>query len=213
VLCYSIESEIVFVRSNRISMCRVTLLCLEFLFVRSNRISTCRVTESFDITYNININMNSTSSNPFTNIVSDELFKNIPIVEILTGLTGYNDQVDNNTLGDNVIGRGYDQFERHTVCFRVEIRDIETRTVTEQAYYSIFYRYNNDDLLVYCISHYSKLRSYDEGSLCVILGPTALNEESKVILKNIFSYYEIGEIYMTTDKKFTVALVAEFSKI
>ena len=31
-------------RSNRISVCRITVLCLESLLVRSNRISVCRMT-------------------------------------------------------------------------------------------------------------------------------------------------------------------------
>jgi len=44
VLYYSIESGIsIGIQSNRISICRVTVLSLEFLFVRSNRISMCRI--------------------------------------------------------------------------------------------------------------------------------------------------------------------------
>ena len=39
---YSAESLLV--RSNRISMYRITVLSLESLFVRSNRISMCRIT-------------------------------------------------------------------------------------------------------------------------------------------------------------------------
>jgi len=43
-LCTLLSLESLFVRSNRISMCRVTVLSLESLFVRLNRISMCRVT-------------------------------------------------------------------------------------------------------------------------------------------------------------------------
>jgi len=44
VSCYSVESESLIVGSNRISICRITVLRLEYLFIRSNRISMCRVT-------------------------------------------------------------------------------------------------------------------------------------------------------------------------
>ena len=41
---YSVESESLFVRSNRISRCRITVWSLKSLFVQSNRISVCRLT-------------------------------------------------------------------------------------------------------------------------------------------------------------------------
>jgi len=40
---YMLSLESLFVRSNRISVCRITVLSLESVFVRSNRISVCRI--------------------------------------------------------------------------------------------------------------------------------------------------------------------------
>ena len=148
-------------------------------------------------------------------LIEREMLARLPVLSVRNGTTDYIDIIDNETMVDDegktvCLGVFTDKFRRCGACMHVEVTDIATKKITENALYTIFNRYSDTpNPWVMCISHYyPSEHAYDGMTLAdIIRANTAISPYGDTILKNLFSAHFKGSPYITEDKMFSVKLV------